>query len=287
MSTGKVEKVEEEFDSAFHVYEPHRIGLPKLRPYVRELWRRRDFAAELSATNLRSAHSMTFFGQVWLILNPLMLAGVYYFLVSVISNRGGLDFLLHLVAGLFAFYFVSGCITTGAGSVIGGGRLLLNTAFPRLLMPLSAVRTAFFRFLPTLPVYFVIHLVARADWSWKMLLAVYFLATMVVFAAGAAAIFATLQVYFRDTSSFLPYFVRVWLYLSPVLYYAEDVSGKLRPFMVANPLYSMLGGWSDLLVRNQIPPLSMWVGATAWALAAAAVGSVFFMSRERDFAVRI
>ena len=34
---------------------------------------------------------------------------------------------------------------------------------------------------------------------------------------------SALQVYFRDVKNFLPYFLRVWLYASPVLYYADEV----------------------------------------------------------------
>ena len=66
---------ENEFTSERHVYEPHKIGIPPLRPYVRELWRRREFAREMSRTNLRAQHFNTVFGQLWLVLNPLMLAG--------------------------------------------------------------------------------------------------------------------------------------------------------------------------------------------------------------------
>ena len=39
---------------------------------------------------------------------------------------------------------------------------------------------------------------------------------------------AALQVYFRDLKSFLPYVLRVWLYASPVLYYANEVPEQLR-----------------------------------------------------------
>ncbi|MFP5333971.1 MAG: ABC transporter permease [Actinomycetes bacterium] len=275
------------FLTEYQVYEPHRAGLPPLRPYVTELWRRREFAAELSRANMRAANTRTFFGQIWLVLNPLLLAGVYYVLVSILANRGGLDYLTHLVAGLFAYYFVSGSVSAGSASVTGGGSLISNMAFPRLLMPLSAVRTAFYRFLPTMVVYLVFHAVSGTRWSWAMLLAPYFLLTLMVFAAGLAAMFAALQVYFRDTSSFLPYFLRIWLYLSPIIWYVEDVPAQLRPFMVLNPLYSMIGGWTDLLVRSQVPALSVWVAAAVWALVAAAVGSLFFISRERDFAVRL
>ena len=70
------------------VYEPHRAGLPPLRPYVTELWRRRHFAAELSRATMRAANTRTFFGQVWLILNPLLLAFVYYVLVKYPCRTG-------------------------------------------------------------------------------------------------------------------------------------------------------------------------------------------------------
>lgn len=273
------------------VHEPHRIGLPKMRTYVSDLWQRRQFAVELSRATLRAAHSTTFFGQLWLVINPLLLAGVYYVLVSIISDRGGVDFLVHLVAGLFLFYFVSGCATTGANSVTGSGKLVTTTAFPRLLMPLSAVRTAFFRFVPTLPVYVVLHVATGAPWSPQMLLAPIFLVFAMVFGAGAGAFLAALQVYFRDTASFLPYFVRIWLYLSPILWFPGDAADRLGQtgavLVQLNPLYSIIGGWSDLLVRSEIPSPGIWLGGLGWSLASIVIGTLFFMSRERDFAVRL
>lgn len=274
------------------VYEPHRVGLPPLVPYFRELWNRREFAAELSRAETRSSNSRTFFGQIWLVINPLLLAVVYFFLVYIIgrSNRG-VDFLVHLIAGIFAYYFLQGAITTGARSVVGGGAIIANMAFPRLLMPLASVRTALVRFVPTIVVYFILHLITRQPLGWQTLLSLYFLACMMVFSAGMAAIFATLQVYFRDTTSFLPYFMRLWLYMSPVLWFAEDAQTHMphiiARFLWLNPLYSILGGWTDLLVRAQVPSLTTWLISAVWAIGAAVAGSLFFMSREREFAVRL
>jgi teichoic acid transport system permease protein len=285
------------FLTEYQVYEPHRVGLPPMLPYFTELWRRRHFAAELSRTNMRASNTRTFFGQIWLVINPLLLALVYYLLVDILASQAtakpgvvpvtGLEKLSHLVAGIFAFYLISGCISTGANSVVSSGALISNMAFPRLLMPLSAIRTAFFRFLPTMPVYLILHAIAGRPFRWPMLLTPFFLVIMLVFATGLAATFATLQVYFRDTSSFLPYFLRIWLYLSPVLWFAEEVKHGLKPFMAFNPLYTIMGGWTDLLVKGVVPPAHVWLGATAWALASLVIGSLYFMSREREFAVRL
>jgi len=281
---------EADFNPVYHQYGPHRAGLPHVVSYFREVWRRREFAAEMSKATMRGANSNTFFGQAWLVLNPLLLAGVYYLLVTIIRQRHDPSFFTHLTGSLFAFTLVQTAISTGATSVTGSGKLVLNTAFPRLLIPLSAVRTAFFRFLPTVPVYLVLHLISQRVWSPKMLLSLFFLLTMVVFSMGLAAIVATLQVYFRDTSSFLPYFLRLWMYVSPVLWAPEMLGSMSRWMQVViqlNPMYGMLGGYTDLLQEDRFPPSYMWVTSSAWALGFAVLGFLFFMSREREFAVRL
>ena len=283
---------ENQFTTTHHVYEPHRAGIPPLRSYATELFRRREFAAEMSRANLRAANSTTVFGQVWLVLNPLLLAGVYFILVQVLSggNRG-LDFFAKLTAGLFTFYFVAGSMSTGAASVVGGGKLLMNTAFPRLLMPFSAVRTAFFRFLPTAIVYFIFHIAAGRPFRLATLCALPFLVLLVVFALGLASLFATMQVYFRDTTSFMPYVNRIWLYLSPVLWTLDDVPRRFQKFTDIlegiNPLFSLLGGFTESLVDGIVPEPKVWLIAMAWAFGTLAIGSLFFMSREREFAVRL
>src|SRR3954469_20995698 len=148
-----------EWDVEQHVYEPHRVGLPPIGPYIRELWRRREFAYELSRTKLQSQHFDTVFGKLWLVLNPLLLALVYFILVDILRRgHSPPGFFAHLVAGIFAYYFVSGAVRDGARSVVSGGRLVLNTAFPRTLLPLSTVVTSLRRFLPTFLIYIPIHL---------------------------------------------------------------------------------------------------------------------------------
>ena len=282
-----------EFEDVYHLYGPHRVGLPPLLPYFRELWHRRGFATEMSKATMRGANTSTYFGQAWLVLNPLLLAGVYYLLVIII--RGGGQHhprtFVHLTLGLFAFQLVQTSINAGTTSVVSSGKLLINTAFPRLLIPLSAVRTAFFRFLPTVPVYFVFHLIFLTDvWSPTMLLSLYFLGTVIVFSMGLAAFFATVQVYFRDAASFLPYFVRIWMYLSPVLWLPDSITHFAKPLLTViklNPMYAMLGGYAETLQENHIPSASVFASAALWAIAVAAVGFGFFISRERDFAVRL
>ncbi len=283
-------EADDDFLGDFHVYEPHRAGLPRMRPYFRELWRRREFAFEMAKSSIRVHHQDTALGVLWNVLNPLLLASVYYVLVMVL--RGGSDklpsgYFAHLLAGLFAFYLVSGAMAGGASSVISASKIIMNTAFPRMLLPLSTVYVAVRKFVPTMAIFLLAAVISHLSFSWVQLLAIPMLVLIIVFATGLAMLLATLQVYFRDTTSFLPYFVRIWLYLSPVLYYPENVPEKLKILEFANPLFSLLGGWGDLLVRGELIPWSMWLQAFAWAFGTLIAGALVFMSRERDFAVRL
>ena len=279
---------DDEYLGEHHVYEPHRAGLPKMRPYFRELWRRKAFAFELSHTEMHAANTDTFFGQAWLVINPLLLASVYFVLVEIIGGKSQPPtFFAHLTSGIFLFYFVSGSMLSGASSVVSGGRLIMNTSFPKMLLPISATYTAFRRFLPTLAVYAVLHVLAGLPIGFHLLWVFVVLAEAACFALGLAMLFATMQVYFRDAKSFLPYGVRIWLYLTPVLWFADKAPKRLLPILPLNPLYGIMGSWSQVLIEGHQPSKYLLALGAAWSLGTLLAGGLYFMSREREFAVRI
>ena len=65
-------RVADEYLGEHHVYRPHRAGLPPLGRYVGEFWKRRAFVRELARAELKAQNYQTAFGQLWLVLNPLL-----------------------------------------------------------------------------------------------------------------------------------------------------------------------------------------------------------------------
>ena len=280
---------EDEFTGERHVYVPHSVGLPPLGSYARELWRRREFANELAKTKLREQNFDTVFGQLWLVLNPMLLALVYFILVDILraSDSRNSEFFAHLVAGLFAFMFIHNAMTVGVRSVTKGGRLILNSAFPRALLPLSAVITAFMRFLPTMVVYVPVHIASGLPVNWTLLWVIPIFALMILLACGLSMLVAAAQVYFRDLSNFLPYALRIWLYISPVLYYTDEVPDRYKWILDINPMGGLLTAWSDVLNAGQAPQAGSMLLGLAWGVGIFVVAGLFFLSREREFAVRL
>jgi teichoic acid transport system permease protein len=258
-----------------------------MREYMRSLWSRRTFISEFSRSELREQNYGSVFGQLWLVLNPLLLSAVYFLLIYVIGGSSDATRFGHLTASLFLFYLVANSLTGGVKAITSGQRLIMNTSFPRVMLPISATVIALFKFIPTLIVFGFIHVLIGLPYSWQMLWAIPILAIALVMALGMAILISCINVYFRDISSMLPYLTRSLLYLSPILYVASSISDRIKTFEIANPIFYLLDSWSRVLVHAQAPTVFGMVHASVWALSLFLVGTYFFLSRERDFAVRL
>src|SRR5689334_13034853 len=93
------------------VYEPTASGLPRLRPYLAELRARWPFIRHLARTAQKSEHYETTLGRVWVVLDPLLLAAVYYLFRVVVRAAGTPQtrnaIVDHLLWGLFFYYYTS------------------------------------------------------------------------------------------------------------------------------------------------------------------------------------
>lgn len=287
--TGKRGRDDDDFTGEHHVYEPYKVGLPPLGPYLREIWRRREFAFQLSKTKLRAKHFDTAFGQLWMVLNPVLLACVYFLLVMVIRGGSrGMDFFAHLTAALFAFQLFSTAVQEAANSIVRGGRLILNTAFPRVLLPLSSVVGSFRRFVPTMAVYALVHVLVGRPITWELLLTIPLVVMILMMASGVSSLVAAGQVYFRDLSSFLPYVLRIWLYATPILYYADDADDRgLAALLWVNPMAPLIRSWSSVIDDGRLPSTEVIAAGAGWVSFFFVAGLVFFISRERELAVRL
>jgi teichoic acid transport system permease protein len=269
------------------IYEPFKAGLPPMRAYIRSLWHRRAFISEFARSDLREQNFGSIFGQLWLVLNPLLLSGVYFLLIYVIGGTSDAIRFGHLTSTLFLFYLVANSLTGGVKAITSGQRLILNTSFPRIMLPVSAVVISIFKFLPTFVVAFAIHAILGLPYSWQMLWIVPILLIAIVMSLGMAILISCINVYFRDISSMLPYLTRSLLYLSPILYEASKISSSIKQYQIVNPIFYLLDSWSRVMVHAQSPTLFGMLHATIFALTIFIVGTYFFLSRERDFAVRL
>lgn len=277
-------------ESIEQVWVPFKRQTPNLLTYVRKIYERRAFMHEFSLSQRRLEHMDTFFGQLWTVMSPLFMASVYYALIFVIQGgHQGAEFFVHLISGVFFFSFISTSARRCATSITGAGRLIMNAAFPRAILPLTETWTAFLQVLPAFIVLLILQFSILHKVGWQLLFAIPALFSAFIFAAGLGMVLATANVYFRDTVSILPYITRLWMYASPVLYVPETIFKMTDHDWLAslNPIFDTLRIWSGTIAGLQTFELQTWLVSFAWGIGMFIVGSLLFLSREGEFAVRI
>jgi len=248
-----------------------------------------DFLSANSSAILKTQHAQTLLGQLWLLLNPLILALIYYVLILILARRGepSVDYFIYLVSGVLLFNFASSAVSSAATSVTSGGSFILNQRFPHVLLPLSAVAAALRRFIPAVLLLMVFHFAVYGLPELSLLIAIpaFFLAAIIV--TGFSLIAAAANVFFRDVAVAVPLIMRVLLYASPVLYLPEMVPDNLLIFVEWNPFYWPVAAWGGSFSQPVAVSPSSWLISSVWAAALLALGVIAFNRFRNSFATRL
>jgi teichoic acid transport system permease protein len=272
------------------VLRPFKAGVPNLRQYFRGMRSRKEFVFELSRAERAEEQLDTFFGQLWTVISPLLSAAIYYLFIFVVQGgHQGPEYFLHLVCGIFIFEFIATAAARGSFSIMKAGALINNTSFPRALLPLTDVLTAFRVFIPSIFIFAIFQIALGVPIQIESLQAIPALILILLFTSGLAMFASTAQVYFRDTQALLPFILRLTMFLSPVLYFPEQAKALFdgRLLTIFNPLFCMLQIFSGSIVRGDTFDTWTWFMAIFWGLFAFIGGFWFLATREGEFAARI
>jgi teichoic acid transport system permease protein len=266
---------------------------PSLRRYVGELWERREFAWAMATGELRSQHMDTALGNVWHLLNPILLVAVYYLVFDVVLgvSRGVEHFIEFLAIGVLSYQWAQRSITSGAQSITGNEGLIRSLQFPRALLPLGIIIKETLAFLPGVGLMLLL-VIPREGITATWVLIVPAFVIQVCFNLGAAMLLARVADRFRDTVNLLPFFFRLVFYGSGVIYAVDtrffDIFAAnpwVTWFFVFNPFYAQLSLWRESLMTSQdIQYIEwMWITAPVWAVVMLVIGVLVFRGGEKEY----
>jgi ABC-2 type transport system permease protein len=246
------------------------------------LWRRRRTVRLLLLRDLKVRYASSMLGYLWSVLEPLLLAGIYWFIFTQIITRSvGQDpYIVFLLAGLLPWAWFNGAVTDAAKALNSEARLIRSTNAPREVWIVRVVLSKGIEFLLSLPVLFFFAFAYGAEMSWQLLLLVPAMLLLGLLAFGAGLLLAPLVVLVRDLERIVRLVLRLGFYASPVLFAVRDVPDPYDVLFAANPL----AGIFELMRAGFFPGIVNWghVGISAGAaIAFLIVGWGVFARLER------
>jgi lipopolysaccharide transport system permease protein len=254
--------------------------------YWRDLWRYRDLLYFLAWRDLAVRYKQTVIGVLWALIRPglTMVVFVAFRRMAGVS-AGPLPEPVLVLAAILPWQFFSSALLETSASLIGNTALIAKVYFPRLVIPASALATAFADFLITLGMLVALMAWYRVAPTPALLALPLFVLVAAVLSLGAGLLLGTLTVQYRDFKYVVPFLIQLGLFVSPIAFSSSQVPEPWRAVYALNPLVGIIDGfrWSILGGRTPIAvmPIAISVVMAAGCLAA---GIWYFRRMERSFA---
>jgi lipopolysaccharide transport system permease protein len=250
-------------------------------------WRYRDLVRHLVLRDLRHKYKGSRLGFLWSLLNPLLMAAVYTVAFRYIVRLPIERFPEFLLSGLLPWTFFATGVSGATASVADNGALVRKVAFPRVVLPVSAVLSQFVQFASMYAVIVLVLLYDERWLAWALLALVPLALLQLVFTQGLGLALATAYVYARDTRHLLEVALQIGFWLTPVVYSMALVPARFRPIMAWNPMAQFVTTYQQIVVDGLFPGPRRWLVLAGIATAAALAGLAVFKRYERWFAERV
>lgn len=201
----------------------------RLWPKLQELWRSRELFVFLVRKDIKVKYKNSFLGFLWSMFNPALTLAVFWVLFTFFLPNGIPNFVIYMFSAMLVWNLFQTAVMGGTGVVVSNSGIVKKVAFPREILSLASVGTAFmfFLFQSIVLVAFMLAFWHRPDWH-VMWLVVPALAAVIMFAAALSVFFSAVNVYLRDTQHLVEVVLMAWFWAVPGIYpFGGGVHNKL------------------------------------------------------------
>src|SRR4051794_32706212 len=232
------------------------------RDLVVDTWRSRDLIATIARKDFLVRYRRASFGVLWALALPLVQAVVLALVVPKFAHftTPG-SYLTFVFAGTVAWTFFLATVTQGSTSIVDNQSVTTRVYFPRVVLPLAAVLSNLYSFVPTLAILAVMATVS-VGLGPQLLLIIPASLLMCILTGSISILLAALHVYFRDTRYLVQAALIAWFYVTPVIYPLSAVH-SLQSWLEINPATGVVEMFRVATVGGD----PGWTTAVWWLLA--------------------
>lgn len=233
----------------------------------RAVWNYRHLLGRLIRREFLINYQQTILGPLWVILQPALTLVVYVLVFGrwMGVNTGPVPPVLFFLCGILLWGLCNDLFTGTAFIFSYYSYLYSKVYFPRLVIPLSIAGTHLARFviqgvllLLVLIYYGVTNQYTFSANGWLLFLPLAILLTG-AFALAWGLIFSILTARYRDLSNIVHLGIRLFMFVTPVIYPLSMVPDRIRWLVQANPLSSLFEVFRyALLGQGQFSLAGLW-----------------------------
>ena len=171
----------------------------------------------LTTRDLKVRYSTSALGYLWSVLDPLVMAGIYWFVFTQVFDRtvGQAPYIVFLLSALLPWMWFNGAVSDSTRAFLKDAKLVRSTKIPRTIWVNRIVLSKGIEFTLAIPVLALFAIVFGATVSWELAFFPLAILLQAVLTTGVSLIVAPLVVFFRDLERAVKLVLRFLFYASP------------------------------------------------------------------------
>ncbi|MCR5545468.1 MAG: ABC transporter permease [Lachnospiraceae bacterium] len=215
---------------------------------------------QLTERDKKHENAQTFLGELWEILNPLIMTVVMVLVFGKMFDSDSIkNYPLFVLTGVTLYNLFNQGTTACLGALVGNKVLLTKTRLNRNIYVEQKIIYAIRNFVFSLFIYFIYVLMIHQYPSKKWLLVIVDLVFLITLTIGVGKILAVMNVFFADIVYFYRVFTVFLFYGSAIFFDSERLASSIKGIFIINPIYDVVYIAREIILNNGVVAINYWI----------------------------
>jgi len=210
---------------------------------LKEIWAYRELFYIFAWRDIKVRYKQTILGVAWVVFQPVVSTFIFTILFGRLADipSGNLPYSLFVMIGLIFWNFFSNSLNSASNSLVNNEHIIKKVYFPKIILPFSSILTGLVDLGVSLLLLmgYTLFIGYTPHFAFWLILPLAIIFTTFC-AFGIGLFFCALNVKYRDVRYILPFFFQTLMFLTPVIYSLEIISGRNSVLMALNPMTSVI-----------------------------------------------
>ena len=257
---------------------------------VKEQIENKHMIWNLAKYELNNKYASNALGSAWLLLNPLIQIGLFWFVFGLGIRGGGpvgdIPFIVWLLAGIIPWFYVSGAISSGATSINQKLNVASKMNFPLSIIPTYVlisellIHAILLTFIPISMLIFGVNFT-----GFNILRLFYSIFTTTIFLTALAYVTSTVTSIVKDLNLLIQHIVRLTMWMTPIMWQSVGTGRMYRFILMLNPVYYLISGYRTAFLYSNTASINLRHSLYFWTvtLVLLMIGTRIHIKFRREF----
>jgi len=262
----------------------------EIKTFISELSQKKTIILELTKRDFKEDYITSFLGIFWIIIEPFIFVGIYYFVFTYGLRVAPLDnnvpFISFFISGLVPWMYFSSTLSSSTNLIKSYSFLVKKVNFRLSILPIVKLLSNFIIHLFFILIVISIVIYGGKEPSFSFFQIIYYFISMTFLLFGLIFFVSSLNLFLPDLAKIVSILLQMGFWITPIIWTIDIVPKEYLWIIKLNPMEYIITGYRNSLVYDIPITQNINQGLYFWAVSLlfVIIGLILFRKLRPHFA---